>query len=274
MIIALIKTRDEMIKLTLPNSMENLQSRLRNSGIEDALEQLCFTDYKGDAFRIKLLASDEVWNGFLKLCGETNTLAEINSAAYRLESVREDIQDDLSKNILDGQYKSLPDLVQGIEYLQQFSVNYYCPLTVKTEDEQGWELYETDNVVLADHQEELKQAVALQNSRNPTMVNYYDGEKLKSAVWDIASRGGEVYGCIHIKLKEPMTGSEAAQLKDWIIGQNSDGWGEVFEQHSIPTEDGNLYVSFWHDGDDYFLCDDQELADKISEDQGLDGLHL
>ena len=57
-------------------------------------------------------------------------------------------------------------------------------------------------------------------------------------------------------------------LKDWLIGQCADGIGEHVEQQPIDTEDGDLFVSFWHPGDSYFLCTEDELDDCIEESHG------
>ena len=65
-----------------------------------------------------------------------------------------------------------------------------------------------------------------------------------------------------------MTPAEEEILKDYIAGQNSDGWGEHFEQQPIDTEDGDLYVSFWNSGDDYSIMTQDEL-DEYIESQGM-----
>ena len=51
-------------------------------------------------------------------------------------------------------------------------------------------------------------------------------------------------------------------MKDWITGQNSDGFGESLEQIPIKVEEGELYVSFWNRYR-YYLYTDQEF-DRIS----------
>ena len=49
-----------------------------------------------------------------------------------------------------------------------------------------------------------------------------------------------------------------------IVGQNSDGFGEGLEQREIPTEDGDLFVSMWNFGDDYFVYDEEEMKAHLS----------
>ena len=60
-------------------------------------------------------------------------------------------------------------------------------------------------------------------------------------------------------IKGALTEDEKAILTDWILGQNSDGYGEHFEQQPIKTDEGDLYVSFWNSGDDYRIMDRDEL---------------
>ena len=74
---------------------------------------------------------------------------------------------------------------------------------------------------------------------------------------------GRLFGKISCSLKEEMTDSEEEIMKDWITGQNSDGWGEGFEQRAIDTEDGDLYVSFWESNYDYAVMAREELDEYI-----------
>ena len=57
---------------------------------------------------------------------------------------------------------------------------------------------------------------------------------------------------------------EKEKVRDWIEGQNSDGFGEGLEQREIETEDGDLFVSMWNFGDDYFVYDEEELAAHLA----------
>ena len=93
-------------------------------------------------------------------------------------------------------------------------------------------------------------------------------DKLASMVWGVEVYRGELFGKIECSLKEEMTPAEEEILKDYITGQNSDGWGEHFEQQPIDTEDGDLYVSFWNSGDDYAIMTQDEL-DAYIESQGM-----
>ena len=73
----------------------------------------------------------------------------------------------------------------------------------------------------------------------------------------------ELYGKVDVRLTEPMTEEEEKELRDWIRGQNSDGLGEGFEQREIPTDRGDLSVSFWDSGEGYFIKDDEEMDEYL-----------
>ncbi len=53
---------------------------------------------------------------------------------------------------------------------------------------------------------------------------------------------GELWRVMTAGMKEPLSGEETTALMDYVCGQNSDGYGEGFEQHPIKTPDGEIYV--------------------------------
>lgn len=78
---------------------------------------------------------------------------------------------------------------------------------------------------------------------------------------------GKLWGVMTAGLKAPLSGEETAELQDFVVGQNADGWGEGFEQRPIKTPDGEIYVSFWN-SDKYFLKSAQELKPDKAPDLG------
>ena len=97
------------------------------------------------------------------------------------------------------------------------------------------------------------------------LMEYYWGEpasvneKVVSAFVDAEVYNNELWGVLKCTLKEPLTKEEIAALKEYATGQYSDGYGEGFEQRERKTEYGELYVHFWHSGDDYSILTEQEL---------------
>ena len=76
----------------------------------------------------------------------------------------------------------------------------------------------------------------------------------------------KLYGKISCYLNETLTTEETERLKDAINGQNSDGFGEGFEQRGIKTEDGEIHVSLW-DYDDYFLKTSEEMDEYLQKNE-------
>ena len=61
-------------------------------------------------------------------------------------------------------------------------------------------------------------------------------------------------------------------MKDGISGQNSDGFGEGFEQRPIETDEGDMYVSFWNSGDDYFIRTKEEMDEALGQGMKMEGM--
>ena len=73
---------------------------------------------------------------------------------------------------------------------------------------------------------------------------------------------GELWGVLEVKSHGALSPQELSGLMEEWLGQESDGWGEGFEQREIKTEEGELCVSFWHSGDDFFIKTEQELKQQ------------
>lgn len=102
------------------------------------------------------------------------------------------------------------------------------------------------------------------------MADYFDGSagaknKLISAVWDVQEVNGELYGVICTGLREAFSFEEEQEWIDELIGQAADGFGEGLEQREIKTDDGDIYVSFWHGGDDYFMENETDFRQRMSD---------
>jgi len=161
-------------------------------------------------------------------------------------------------------------------------VKFYCPLTVKIDDpeENEFEYVEIDVGILSNHEDKIREAVKaeIQRGGGADMSEYFYGSeavkgKLISIQWDIENVRGEIFGCIRAELAEPLTDDEKEELREWITGQCSDGWGEGFEQRPVKTGDSELYISFWDSDEDWFLLDDDEFEQHLgSQGQSMGGI--
>ena len=163
-------------------------------------------------------------------------------------------------------------------------VKYYCPLTVLVyeEDEYGcideMSGYELDGRFADAYEYEIREKMREYcESDEEDMAVYFNADhknitKLKSATWDFESVNGVLYGCVKASLTEYFSDEEERAFKDWVRGENSDGLGEGFEQRKIETTDGEMYVSLWHSGDDYYVDNEHEFRCRIHQDIGMGGM--
>lgn len=154
---------------------------------------------------------------------------------------------------------------------------FYFPLTVNTyeRDDCGTDW---DNPIEADgrtayrYRGEIENKFDEYNEGFEDMAKYFYSRdsksaapKILSAVWRFEAVGGCLFGRVDFILTEPLTAEETEAVKDWIAGQNSDGLGEGFEQREIQTrDDGEIYVSFWHRGDDYRVMTEDEFRAEVN----------
>lgn len=165
----------------------------------------------------------------------------------------------------------------------EMEVKYYCPLKVMLYERNEYgdideSLYsELDGNFADSYEEEIRDRLHQYNNDGIDMAEYFSGSngvtgKLKSAEWDFESHGGTLYGRIKVKLTAPFTPEEETEFKEWIRGQNSDGLGEGFEQQEIDISDGEMYVSYWHSGNDYYIDNETEFVHRLSGDIGMGGM--
>lgn len=149
---------------------------------------------------------------------------------------------------------------------------FYFPLTVNVSErgDCGWsDGFEYDGVYADEHRGAIERKFDGYNDYD--MVDYfneYDSVtakvKLQSMIWGFESVNGCLYGKVDVTLSEELTEEEAEAIKEYICGQNSDGLGEGFEQQEIRIGyDEEIYVSFWHRGNDYWIYDENEFNRKI-----------
>lgn len=273
MITAVIENGNNTLVIDFPRNLMDMQVKLRSVGIQKNPEEIPLTSDKEDDIRVELDAGSGIWNHFIRMFSETDSLADVNTAVWAVLKADEVIKTELEQNILHDQYDSVQELLKDIEGMTvsagKYTESFYFPLKGMLDEDEYEDYYEIDNMFLQEYKHDIREAVEREQSIGD-MAQYFNrsesvNEKLASAVWSVDEVGGKLYGRVNVRLKEPLTEGETEILKEWISGQNSDGLGEGFEQRAIETEEGDLYVSFWNSGDGYFVYNQEEMDEYIHQ---------
>ena len=173
-----------------------------------------------------------------------------------------------------------------IEAPQEYSgidtqTTWYFPLEIKMlADENRDEMFGYDdfdavaprNAVW--YMDEIMGQIKKENSFFDTprkLAEYIRDDLLKSKVYSmtptVEEHSGRIWGAMVLQLSGELTPQDVVDLKDYISGQNSDGFGEGLEQRGIRVGGGELYVSFWHSHDDYGIYTQEEFASTEVHEQ-------
>lgn len=279
MIKAIIKDKDGgTVVMELPCGNYEISAKLQVEGIRKSPKEIYLTADDDREIRVKLFADTETDTHLLRVLTEKNTLADANSISHIIARADEDVRAALEENILNNRYSTIEEIMEDSRNLiciyGPFTEVFYCPLAGNLDDE--GEMYEADAAMLVAHKDSIKAAMAKEQAPElGDMAQYFYGDegaehKLVSAEWTAECINGRLYGKIVCSLKAPLADNEKETLKDWIEGENSDGLGEGFEQRPIPTDYGDLYVSYWHSGNDYFIYDSNEMDAYLNQSNGME----
>lgn len=203
----------------------------------------------------------------------------LRDSVVQMLQEREDIQMAESHSInMDFQ----PDITVEAKPTQELTL--YCPLRIVRENDESE--YEFDEEVVeekevipskyavdcADEINDFIQNYSEPKEKHRGLMIYFDddhavSEKVFSAIPSVKEINGELMGVFECQITEELTGNELEGLRSHLIGQCSDGFFEGMEQHPIKTADyGEIYVSFWNDGNDWSLQTAKEMGLEQTED--------
>lgn len=231
------------------------------------------------AFPKVTLTSDSDFGAHLVKLFDGCTLGDVNEMTEAILKTREDIRTELEQDIIHDQYISPEEVYDSIHEmtysLGSVTETYYFPLSGEIYDSEYDGAFEIDNYTMLGKLDLISERLAGYIGRGENMASYFDSaghKKVLLADWGFAELNGVLYGKVDARLTEPFTIEEKEAFRDWVRGQNSDGLGEGFEQREIRTEDGDLYVSFWHSGNDYFVYDQNEMSAYLNQNMSLGGM--
>lgn len=275
MLTAIIEANHNTLVVELPKGSSDLRLNLMSIGIRSSPLDIALSDEDEHPIRVKLFAQDDSGKHLCLLLTEKDSLATANMAAYLIETSAPAVKDAVAQRLRDGQYETAQDLITDIKngVLTEGPVKLalYFPITGYLDD--GEEpAYEVKDQFLLGYHDEIAEIINEQQSRDEAdLATYYWGNdrlkaKLVSASWTVENFDDSLLlGRVDIRLREELTEKEKANLIDWVRGQNSDGAFECLEDHHIDTGYGNLAISLWHDGNSYFVCEQAELDEYITQ---------
>lgn len=168
-------------------------------------------------------------------------------------------------------------------------IKFYCPLKITRIPEEP--LFEDDeDEEYSDEPEELDsyEAIQYESEINDGIEAYQSGrekfrglmaylgdrrqfcDKVYSIFPSVEKVGDRLMGVYTCQTVAELESYELSALREELVGQSSDGWGEGFEQREIHTDCGKIYVSFWSDDADWEMMTEAELSGGSGQTEGLD----
>lgn len=155
------------------------------------------------------------------------------------------------------------------------TLKLYMPLTVTQyeQDEWGsWDEYpsELDEDATLAYQDQILAAILKERMPEETergLMKYYHkndsvNEKVQSLFFTVEQIGDKLMGVAECRVQGDLSNAEIAQLKEYVTGQASDGFGEGFEQRPIKVSDGEIYVSLWNSDKNWSIMTQEELSNS------------
>ena len=161
------------------------------------------------------------------------------------------------------------------EELEQ--INLFSPLTAEIYSRDDWgdisnESEEVSPAELCLYEDQIQKQILkeyMESEGDRGLAAYLDNQllarKIRCMNPTVESWHGELWGVLEVQSYGSLSEKELEAVKEYWCGQESDGWGEGFEQRPIQTPEGELYVSFWNSGNDFFIATEEQLKGQKQE---------
>ena len=252
-------------------------NQAKEYGLINSIFSLRVNAMRDENAPIRLHADSDVGNGLLSILDGDDSLYDVRVIDEEISDVPEEHREYLESNLVNEQYSDVDELFNDIKATTKFfapvKMSFFCPLAGNINDHEG-DYYEADGAILTENIDKIEDAIRSEQARELKMGEYISDHadikgKVLFAEWGVEEHYGALYGKIDCYLSEELSPEETERLKDAITGQNSDGLGEGFEQREIHIDEGDLYVSYWQSGDEYFLHTEDEFDEYLSQIGGM-----
>ena len=278
MLNAIISHKDKTAVVEFPMDLYKLYQDLHDIGYQGGPHRVKLTDNEEDAIQVKLYSDNDFGNHLIRLFNETDTLEDVHTLVGAINIAPDEVKEQLEEYVLHDQLDTKEELYNTLRQLKEANApivtTFYCPLSGQLNDGEYDDMSEVDGRFLRDYISEIEEKLESEQNPDFELGDYITDHptadaKLKMARWSVEEINGVLYGRIDCRSTEAFTPEEIEAIKDGITGQNSDGFGEGFEQREIRTEDGDLYVSFWQSGNDYFVYTQSEMDEYLNQSEGF-----
>ena len=265
--------------IDIPIAPPLLQYNLFTVGLPYKLDEITLGPKDGFDPVKNLIPYDPVSNRLGLVFNGKTTLEELNRVSYLVDNAPKDFKNELDNLIIEDKFKTSAELLETIHQMKMAlvnsTINYYCPLKVIVSNDEEDDDYQVSSEYASHYIDEIKRQLCEEQRWDLNdMAVYFNRSdsakaKLVSAIWDVESVNGKLYGVIHTMLKEPFTEDEEKAWISELVGQAADGFGESFEQRGIETEDGQMFVSFWDFEDDYFMENQHDFDLRMQNESSM-----
>ena len=267
MITAIVQNRGNTLVVDLPRSPFNLCSCLNSIGIMGNPPMVYIADDKNRDPHVRLFSKSVIGQHLISLFSQEDNLLAVNTVAHLVENADPAFQPKLVDKLLSGTYTTARDFVLDYDKMTHdagpIKISFFFPICGTLFGEDGFPNPAEDRYLYA-YRKEINDAIAWEQNRIGDLAAFFNGsqsikDKLASAIWTTEDIGGSIFGRVDLRLREPLSKKETAEMKQWISSQNSDGAYESLEYHPIETEYGDLSLSLWSPKKDYFIGTREEL---------------
>ena len=159
------------------------------------------------------------------------------------------------------------------------TIKLYMPLTADLYERNEYGDFDDSSTLLEGselrgYQDQITAALVKNRMPEETergLMHWYDeadsvDRKVRTAVFTVEERDRQLWGVAECRVAGELSDTELENLKEYLTGQASDGWGEGFEQRDILVDGGSeLYVHLWN-SDEWSIQTEQELfSPKLAE---------
>ena len=156
--------------------------------------------------------------------------------------------------------------IQMAEQTHVLKSTYYCPLNILIYTNESETPTLKSGRDAAPYRDLIRTVIEEEDAvRGGTLADYYWGsptvaQKLEALTFAVCKFEGKLLGCFAVDHNAPFTPAEEAEIRDWLMMQCTDGYGERLEQYAFSAEDGVAYLSFRSAEGDCMILSAKEMS--------------